>query len=594
MSFSDLKSGRQSKQSKSFVESITNSDEASSSSALVPKITDKDAEAAQDDSDLYNTVPSYLEVKSTAERGRGVFAKEGIKRGSIVLALKPHIHVLATRNLDSFCSACVSPAPEAGLKRCTRCKVVSYCGAACQNGDWTIHKKECAAIQRWAAGAPSPDVAIPAEPIRCLGRVLWKRQKEGLKSVYSREIDALISHRTALPESSYEHLTHLAHSVIRYLGLNAPGELGAFGMTTAADIVDLMSRFTTNSITLTTPSLTPVGVSVSPPIALINHSCDPNAVVVYPRASSTLSLEPLMQVIAIRDIAPGEEVFTAYIDTTLPRIQRQQALEAAYNFKCQCSLCAGGWNNDPREALQCPKLCGGLCPLPTEEDPLTRCIKCKAVVSSTDSVLDALRVGQEALDKATALQSQVPSYSQIPPKPCNSQRTSSPSSPPANSIPPRTLFSPSRACTKPCYSATLPAHTHPKMPLDNVIRASSASLTGISAILCPGHPIRALALAELGKLLAVDEPAPAPPSATMANATFPPSGAPRLQLARDTLVRAHEELRIAFGEKNEGGEVGREVREMLVRIENELSAWKQGVRNVVADTPKVKKGAVGK
>ncbi|KAA1473083.1 SET domain-containing protein [Dentipellis sp. KUC8613] len=586
MSFSDLKSGRQSKQSKSFVKSITNSDEAFSSSALVHKTIDKDAEAARDESDLYKTVPSYLEIKATAERGRGVFAKEGIKRGSIVLAMKPHVHVLATRNLDSFCSACVSPAPEAGLKRCTRCKVVSYCGAACQNSDWTIHKKECGALQRWAAGAPSPDVAIPAEPIRCLGRVLWKKQKEGLKSVFSREIDALISHRTTLPESSYEHLTHLAHSVIRYLGLNAPGELGAFGMTTAADIVDLMSRFTTNSITLTTPSLTPVGVSVSPPIALINHSCDPNAVVVYPRANSTVSLEPLMQVIAIRDIAPGEEVFTAYIDTTLPRIQRQQALESAYNFKCQCSLCAGDWNNDPREALQCPKSCGGLCPLPTEEDPLTRCNKCKAVVSSTDSVLDALRVGQEALDKATALQSQdTPKALQLTTNiiPILTSSGLHPSSHPLLSL---------TRLHQALLLATFPP-TLTQIALDNVIRASSVSLTGISAILCPGHPIRALALAELGKLLAVDEPAPAPPS-TAANAAFPPSGAPRLQLARDTLVRAHEELRIAFGEKNEGGEVGREVREILVRIENELGAWTQGVRNVVADTPKVKKGAAGK
>lgn len=38
-------------------------------------------------------------------------------------------------------------------------------------------------MQRWAAGAPSPDVAIPAEPIRCLGRVLWGRQKR-LDSVW--------------------------------------------------------------------------------------------------------------------------------------------------------------------------------------------------------------------------------------------------------------------------------------------------------------------------------------------------------------------------------------------------------------------------
>lgn len=34
----------------------------------------------------------------------------------------------------------------------------------------------------------------------------------------------------------------------------------------------------------------------------------------------------------------------------------------------------------------------------------TRCSQCSTVVKTTDAVLDAVRIGQEALDKATALQ----------------------------------------------------------------------------------------------------------------------------------------------------------------------------------------------
>lgn len=77
---------------------------------------------------------------------------------------------------------------------------------------------------------------------------------------------------------------------------------------------------------------------------------------------------------------------------------------------------------DMRESMRCPKACGGMCPTPTEgqfpigcqinpdsdftvsENDLTRCTKCKAVVSATDAVLDAMRVGQQGLDKATVLQ----------------------------------------------------------------------------------------------------------------------------------------------------------------------------------------------
>lgn len=439
-------------------------------------------------------------------------------------------------------------------------------------------------MRRWAAGAPSLDVAIPAEPIRCLGRVLWGKQKRGLDSVWTREMDAMQSHRTALPPEAAESHTHLAHAVIRYLGLTAPEELVPFGINSAAGIVDLISRFATNSITLTSPSLAPLGVCVSPLIALVNHSCEPNAVVVFPHsAKDPASQEPEAQVIAIRDISPGKEIFTSYIDTTLPRDQRQAALSATYNFSCQCRLCSQPPAPDPREALACPKNCGGACPFPSEEVPLTRCVKCKAAVASTDAVLDALRVGQEALQKATRLQ-----FSDLP----KAQQLTTNMIPILTSAEVLPSSHPLLALTRLRQSlllATFPPNLT-QDALDGLIRASSASVTGLTAVFPPGHPTRALALAELGKLLAVDEPAPRAPAGAGAvgSSAFPPSGPARLRLACETLIRARDELLISFGERNDGGEVGREIREMVVRVERELAAWNQGVRNVIEDTPKSK------
>jgi hypothetical protein len=128
--------------------------------------------------------------------------------------------------------------------------------------------------------------------------------------------------------------------------------------------------------------------------------------------------------------------------------------------------------------------------------------------------------------------------------------------------------------------------------LDGLIRISFASVTGLSIVLPPGHPARALALAELGKLLAVDEPTPRTAEGGEIS-TFPPSGPARLRLACDTLIRARDELAMSFGERSGGGEVGREVRDMVVHVERELAAWGQGIRNVIEDTPslKLKKGA---
>ncbi|KAI0305279.1 hypothetical protein B0F90DRAFT_1809064 [Multifurca ochricompacta] len=549
MSFADIRARRQAKEARSYVESSPEPSTAGPPPVEAPPIL--------------------------PERGRSIYAKERLKRGGTIFSTKPHVYVLSTKNLEHLCSSCISPAPAAGLKRCTQCKSIWYCNATCQSNDWAFHKKECVAMQRWAAGAPSPDVAVPAEPIRCLGRVLWGRQKRKLGSNWTLEIDAMQSHRTSLPPEAVESHTHLAHAVIRYLGLTAPEELVPFGINSAAGIVDLISRFATNSITLTTPSLTPLGVCVSPSVALINHSCEPNAVVVFPRSTKDpTTQEPEGQVIAIRDISPGEEIFTSYIDTTLPRAQRQTVLSATYNFACQCTLCSRSPEPDPREALACPKDCGGARPFPSEEDPVTRCVKCKSAVASTDVVLDALRIGQDALQKATSLQ-----FSDIS-KALQLTTNTIPILTSAKALP---SSHPLLALTR-LHQSLLLAAFPPDLTqdaLDQVIRASSASVTGLRAVLPQGHPARALALAELGKLLAVDEPAPRPAN-TGGTSIFPPSGAARLRLACETLIRAREELMISFGERNGGGEVGCEVREMVVRLERELAVWGEGIRNVIS------------
>eukprot|EP00662_Eupelagonemidae_sp_cell21_P057004 gene57004-biopygen99447 len=46
------------------------------------------------------------------------------------------------------CAACGRT--DAKLHRCTRCKAVWYCGAACANARWPQHKAECNAARHSA------------------------------------------------------------------------------------------------------------------------------------------------------------------------------------------------------------------------------------------------------------------------------------------------------------------------------------------------------------------------------------------------------------------------------------------------------------
>lgn len=70
-------------------------------------------------------------------------------------------------------------------------------------------------------------------------------------------------------------------------------------------------------------------------ICRINHSCDPNVRVTYvnsPEHGLQASL------IALKPIAPGQELVQSYIDQFQPLAVRQKALKD-YGFQCACSKC---------------------------------------------------------------------------------------------------------------------------------------------------------------------------------------------------------------------------------------------------------------
>lgn len=525
---------------------------------------------------LYRELPSWLAIRESTGTGRGLWHQRStnIRPGNVILSLRPHVFTLSTTYLDSHCSGCAG-SPASRLKRCTRCRKVWYCTSTCQNGDWSIHKFECTAIRNWSTEAPSEEVSVPSDAVRCLGRILWQIKRKGTDSIWAKEIQAMQSNRKIIHPFAIEGHTHLAQSLVRYLGASSPTELEDYGIMSTADLVDVISRFIINTFALTTPSLTPIGIAVSPLVALINHSCAPNVVVVFPRGRKDSGIEPVAKVIALRNIAPGEEILMSYVDTTLPKSLRQNALTETYNFQCCCKACAESSGVDPREATWCPKACGGTCPLPTEKNRISRCANCRAVISDPDAVLDAVRVGQEALDKAASL------------KENNKAKTLT-----TNIIPV-------------LMSAGLTSSTYPLLPLlklhqtllissfptpltqevlNETIRTAGKYSAGLSAVLDEGHPVRAMALVELGKLLAVDEPSP--PGSQSMNGSFPPSGPARLRAAYETLLRARQELLIGFGRQTEGGEVGDDVRETLVALEKELGVWSTGIRNVLEDTPR--------
>jgi hypothetical protein len=71
-----------------------------------------------------------------------------------------------------------------------------------------------------------------------------------------------------------------------------------------------------------------LGTSLDLITSLINHSCDPNALVVFEGSSLRLR--------SIRKLRAGEEITQCYTDVDMDVLIRQKALKSDFHFDCHC------------------------------------------------------------------------------------------------------------------------------------------------------------------------------------------------------------------------------------------------------------------
>ncbi|KAG8862916.1 hypothetical protein FRB96_000336 [Tulasnella sp. 330] len=609
MSFSDQLKARKQRQVTSFVDLGANrvaSELSTASSAIA--ITGSDAGGSKstfrdnDKENVYPELSGFLEIRIDDVSGRGIWTKsttngglKNIPAGSKLLAIEPHVSALSTIYLANLCSACHRSRGPAhtSLQRCVKCK-------KCQTHDWPAHKHECASLQYWIVASTST-VDSPETQSEDAGQ-----GKEMGSS--AKELDLMQTHRPSLQESNHRSMTMLAHALARYVTASdtpSPEALAKLEIGSARELLDIISRFTVNTFTLTNPSLTAIGVAVSPLAALVNHSCIPNAVVVFPRSSAVFAAgsDPL-EVVAIRDLAPGEEILTSYVDVSLPRRLRGKELLDRYHFDCGCRSCAiapGVGHVDAREAMICDREgCTGMLALPDHgRSVLPTCPSCQNSPSvDIASVLDAVRLGEDALEKATAMELEDPEGAMrytsnlIPLLSRHIPMTSHPllalyrlhQTLLIGQLSQEVQISGNLHTGSPAQSSVEASALNPRLPkerVDQVCTIAARSLSAILVVFPDGHPVRGVALAELGKLLCVDVDEDAKGMEDLQNNAGPstmirdgfPAGAERLKLSRDALLRARTELRRGFG--GEGGEVAREVEESIRNIEKEWKGWQR-------------------
>ncbi|XP_054892310.1 histone-lysine N-methyltransferase SMYD3 [Poeciliopsis prolifica] len=344
----------------------------------------------------------------TAERfvcpgkGNGLRATAGISRGQLVTSAEPLASCVSGKRAREVCHHCFTR--QETLLRCSQCKTARYCNAACQKQAWPGHKRECKCLRRLLPRLPTDSVRLAA---RLMFALLNPTKTVG-DELYTLEEHE--SHLNSMPEQKKEGLSQLAAMLELYVQQEGDSDLTQ-EVTSALppscrDPLSLIAKVTCNCFTISDGELQEVGVGLYPSLSLLNHDCRPNCVMVFEGER--------LQLRAVQDIRPKDELTISYIETLCLTEERQKQLQEQYHFVCHCQRCnskkedgfmlSGEEEKWQQLKVALPRLEG----LKTESNWLALLESCSNLLSAAgaelpDENLYKLRVTDMALDAAVQL-----------------------------------------------------------------------------------------------------------------------------------------------------------------------------------------------
>uniref|UniRef100_A0A2C9U173 SET domain-containing protein n=1 Tax=Manihot esculenta TaxID=3983 RepID=A0A2C9U173_MANES len=147
-------------------------------------------------------------------------------------------------------------------------------------------------------------------------------------------VEELVSHMKDIDEKQlvlYAQMANLVSLILQWPDINIK------------EIAENFSKLACNAHTICDSELRPLGTGLYPVVSIINHSCLPNAVLVFEGR--------LAVVRALQHMPKGAEVLISYIETAGSTMTRQKSLRQQYFFTCACPRCIKmGQQDDIRES----------------------------------------------------------------------------------------------------------------------------------------------------------------------------------------------------------------------------------------------------
>jgi len=204
---------------------------------------------------------------------------------------------------------------------------------------------------------------IPPDTVRLMARIILKLRNGGAKECdvlpdgQQRYFDDLLTHQKEIVRDS----SRIEAFQNFYLVLKDC--LDKF-LPPKSEVLDIYGRILINSFNLMNDKFQSVGVGLYLGASVLDHSCQPNAVVIF--KGKELIVRTIEDVENISDIRVS---YTNLLDNTE---KRRQNLCEQYYFFCECPKCQDMEQDLTKSSMMCPD-CGGC--VPHKKGSCTKCNK---------------------------------------------------------------------------------------------------------------------------------------------------------------------------------------------------------------------------
>ncbi|CAG8569139.1 3617_t:CDS:2 [Funneliformis caledonium] len=264
-----------------------------------------------------------ISLKEDEQKYRSIISNKIFLAGSTIIISYP----LASFPLSTFnkfrCDQCLKTSNDSTpLRTCSKCQCVYYCSRSCQKSSWVTHHKWLCSNYTKSKGAEDNDEEMLNRVSILIDKFL-NDEKLDNKGYLFETFFQLMTHRNddhVMNLIKFERISTKVHEILK------------FKKVTKDDLINHLCRFHCNNFTIHDSQLFIYGEGTYPIGSLFNHSCRPNAIVMYDGAIQIIK--------CIQDISIGDEINISYVDVALDRATRQKLLREKYFFKCQCPRCS--------------------------------------------------------------------------------------------------------------------------------------------------------------------------------------------------------------------------------------------------------------